>query len=73
MRLFVCEIRAKKARNSDQNEMMKTLCCVIPCGQTDTGSLQHHFLPFRVLLNVGIDPNFPQKGFFWLYSGEILA
>ena len=28
-------------------------------------------MPFRVLLNVGIDPNFPQKSFFvffWLYS-----
>ena len=25
-----------------------------------------HFLPFRVLLNVGIDPNFPQKKFFFL-------
>ena len=23
-----------------------------------------HFLPFRVPLNVGIDPNFPQKFFF---------
>ena len=26
-----------------------------------------HFLPFRVLLNVGIDPNFPQKSFFLLF------
>ena len=24
-----------------------------------------HFLPFRVLLNVGIDPNFVQKSFFF--------
>ena len=39
-------------------------CCAIPCSQTDAGSSQKHFLPFRVLLNVGIDPNFPQKGFF---------
>ena len=25
---------------------------------------KQHFLPFRVLLNAGIDPNFPQKFFF---------
>ena len=24
-----------------------------------------HFLPIRVLINVGIDPNFPQKSFFF--------
>ena len=29
------------------------------------------FLPFRVLLNVGIDPNFPQKGS--LYSERNFA
>ena len=41
-------------------------CCVTPCGQTDVGSSQKTliFLPFRVLLNIGIDPNFPKKGFF---------
>ena len=27
-----------------------------------------HFLPFRVLLNVGIDPNFPQKSFFYFLA-----
>ena len=27
---------------------------------------QKHFLPFRVLLNVGIEPHFPQQGFFLL-------
>ena len=26
-----------------------------------------HFFPFRVRLNVGIDPNFPQKKFFFLF------
>ena len=46
------------------------LVCVIPCGQTDAGLAQKHFLPFCVLLNVGINPNFPQKGFF-LLSSEI--
>ena len=42
--------------------------CVTPCGQMDV--LAHHkknFLPFRVLLNVGIDPNFPQKSFFFSF------
>ena len=39
-------------------------CCVRPFGQTDADSSQEHFLPFRVLLNVGIDPKFPQKRFF---------
>ena len=27
-----------------------------------------HFLPLRVPLNVGIDPNFPQKGFFLFFG-----
>ena len=44
---------------------MKMRCHVIPCSRTDIGSSQKHFLPFRVLLNVGIDPNFPQKRFFF--------
>ena len=31
-------------------------------GQADAGSSQKHFLPFRVLLNVGIyNPNFPVR------------
>ena len=34
-----------------------------------TGSSQKkHFLPFRVLLNVGIDPEFPKKSFFFFFS-----
>ena len=37
---------------------MKMRRCVIPCGQTEIGSSQKHFLPFRVLLNVGIHPKF---------------
>ena len=44
---------------------MKMRCCVIPGGQTDAGSSQKHFLPFRVLLNIKIDPKFPQKRFFF--------
>ena len=39
--------------------------CVRPCGHTAAGSLQKQFLPFRLLLNVGIDPDFPQKRFFF--------
>ena len=60
------EIRAKKARKSVRNRknLMKMRCCGIHGGQTDTGSSQKHFLPFNVLLNVGIDPNFPQKKLF---------
>ena len=44
-------------------------CCVTPCGQTDV--LPHHkkhCLPFSVLLNVGIDPNFPQESFFFFFG-----
>ena len=46
-------------------DVVLTPCVVTPCGQTDV--LAHHkkhFLPFRILLNVGIDPNFPQKKCF---------
>ena len=44
-------------------------CHATPCGQNEK-----HFLPFCVLLNVGIDPNFPQKRiFFWLYSEKNFA
>ena len=57
---------SEKTRAKSKN-LMKMQCCVIPCGQTDVGSSQKHFLPFRVLLNVGIDPNFPQKKFFFLF------
>ena len=45
-------------------------CCVIRCGQTDADLSQKDFLPFRVLLNVGMDPNFPQKRFFFALSRE---
>ena len=43
-------------------------CCVIPRGQIDAGSSQKHFLPSCVLLNVGMDPNFPQKKFVFLFG-----
>ena len=47
---------------------MKMRYCVIPRGQTDAGSSQKHFLPFRVSLSFESDPNFPQKRFsFALY------
>ena len=54
----------KKRENTSEIEKMTMRCCVMPCGQTDAGSSQKHFLPFRVLVNIGIDPNFRQKGFF---------
>ena len=66
------EIRAKKARKSVPNRkknLMRMRYCVTPSGQMDV--VAHHkknFLPFRVLLNVGIDPNFPQKSFFFLFG-----
>ena len=52
----------KKRENPSEIEknLTKIGCCVTPCIQTDVGSSQK----FRVLLNVGIDPNFPQKCFF---------
>ena len=43
-------------------------CSVILGGQIDAGPSQKHFLSFRVLLNVKIDPNFRQKGFFPLFK-----
>ena len=57
----------KKRENPSEIEkkLIKMRCCVTPCGQTDVGSSQKYFLPFRVLLNVGIDPNFPQKSVFF--------
>ena len=43
------------------------MLCNTPCGQTH----KKHFLPFRVLLNVGIIQTFHKKSFFfWLYSGK---
>ena len=52
-----------------EKNLMKRRCCVTPCGQTDVGSSQQkHFLPFRILLNVGIDPNFPQRIFFFVFG-----
>ena len=44
--------------------LIKIRYCAIP-GQTDAGSSQNYFLPFRILLNIRIDPNFPQKVFFF--------
>ena len=60
------KIRAKLEKN-----LMKMQCCVMPCGQTYVGSSQKHFLPFRALLNVGIDPNFPQQKLFFCFFGFI--
>ena len=58
-----------------EKNSMEMRCCVTPCSQTDVGSSQKAkvFLPFRVLQNVSIDPNFPQKSFFCLYSGKNFA
>ena len=55
----------------NRKNLMKMRCCVRPCGQTDAGSSQKHFVPFRVFINIGIDPNFPQKLFFCFFRREI--
>ena len=63
-------MRAKKERKSERNRknLMKMRCCLIPCGrQTDVGSSQNHFLSFRVLLNVGINPKFLQNKFIFSF------
>ena len=60
-----------KSKKLDEG-VMKMRSCVIPNGQTDAGSSQKHFLPFRVLLSFKIDPNFPQKRFiFALYQEKV--
>ena len=53
--------KSKKILAKSEKILIKVRCCEIPGGQTDEGSSQKHFLPFRVLLNVGINPNFPVR------------
>ena len=53
--------KGEKILAKSKKKLMKVRCCEIPGGQTDAGSSQKHFLPFRVLLNVGINPNFPVR------------
>ena len=38
------------------------------CNTMRSNRHKKHFLPFRVILNVGIDPNFPQKSFFSFFG-----
>ena len=59
--------KSEKIERNREN-LMKMRCCVIPCGQTDVGSSQKHFLAFRELLNVGIDPNFQPKNFLFFFG-----
>ena len=78
LKLQKFEIRAKKARKSERNRKKLDegvmLCNTLWSDRRRLITkfrLITNFLPFRVLLNVGIDPNFPQKSFFflfWLYS-----
>ena len=56
--------KSEKIRTKSIKRGEDAMLRIIPCGQTDAGSSQKQFLPFRVLLNFGIDPNFPQQGFF---------
>ena len=43
---------------------------LVTTGTADAGSSQKHFLPFLILLNVGIDPNFPHNVFFFALFEE---
>ena len=58
------KIRAKKAGKSERNRKKLDEDAML----SDRRRLitKKHFLPFRVLLNVGIDPNFPLNSFFFL-------
>ena len=53
---------------SEKKNLMEMRCCVILDCQTEAGLSEKHFLPFCVLLNVGIDLNFSQKKVFLVYS-----
>ena len=46
------ERRKRENPSEIEKNLIKMRCCGIPCGQTDVGSSQKHFLPFRVLLDV---------------------
>ena len=64
------EIQAKKERESERNREKRDedamLCKTL---RSDRPRLitKKHFLPFRILLNVGIDPNFPRKKIFFSF------
>ena len=58
-------VKNEKIRAKSKKNLMKMQCCVTPCGHTHH---KKHFLPFRVLLNVGLDTNFPQKIFFFFFG-----
>ena len=62
------EIRAKKARKSERNrkKLDENAVFFYHLVVREAWALhKKHFLPFHVLLNVGVDPNFPQKSFFF--------
>ena len=64
------EIRGKKERKSERNRKKHDENAVFfyHLVVRETWAFhKKHFLPFRVLLNVGVDPNFPQKKFFFSF------
>ena len=65
------EIRAKKARKSERNRKIldeDAMLCNTLWSDRRRLITKKHFLAFRLLLNVGIDPNFPQKSFFFFLA-----
>ena len=58
--------KSEKIRAKSQKNLMKILSTLCNTVWSDRRRLitKKHFLPFRVFLNVGIDPNFPQICFF---------
>ena len=70
------EIRAKKARKSVRNRKkvdQDAMLCNTLWSDRRRLITKKHFLPFRVLLNVGIDPNFPQKSFGFIQRKIVLS
>ena len=67
------EIRAKKARESEGNRKKldedAMFFTTLWSDKRRLTTKKKYFLPFSVLLNVGLDPNFPQKSFFLFFFG----
>ena len=59
--------KSEKIREKSKKNLMKmrSMLCNTLWSETRSLITKKHFSPFRVLLNVGIDPNFPQKSFFF--------
>ena len=73
------EIQGKKERRSERNRKKldeNAVFFLLVVRETWAFHKKKHFLPFHVVLNVGVDPNFPQKKvffLFWLHSEKNFA